>query len=579
MLMDCYNQNNRKDGYISIFQVNDMRAASKHLAKNDNPDLYAVHGIDVKYQGFAPEVNFLIENFYVKEPNVNRSLSSKNISALDVENHTIDYFYEYRKQLAENNIKDIERSPGFLQQTMINDRAYEVFYEHEKNTDRLLDRLQQTELSCIKDIPSSFVTFDNLIKVDYLNPRFAYPHLPDTITGKQMAEFINKDSKSDNNSLRYCINSVPDKLKSNELTSELHKMYDKGPLKDELAFALVTSGMEVNTENAKKAMEYFSSKRFVTEYDPCGADDSWGRICGCDYYINSRMSNPAEKFEANLLSIKEWHDIASKDTRMIEFIPKSVIDNESFWDNYKDFIGKGGYLNHPENEYKMDNFDEYMVFAKMPERLITNPEICRDLLRNKVISIDFISNPTEELYRLTDPKDYQRIPVELREKDSFKDVALAAFEKDKWNITEIPEKFITKEMVSSALSYDMELADRVPIHFLSEDLLIDKIKTSNHQGAFRDWAKSGEHPNCIELEISNHKTVLQYIPKELRTDKVCQEAINANPKNAKFVSDRYKKNMTAVAHNVNTGKQDKTEKAGSQIKNNCVTIKRKGLKM
>lgn len=37
--------------------------------------------------------------------------------------------------------------------------------------------------------------------------------------------------------------------------------------------------------------------------------------------------------------------------------------------------------------------------------------------------------------------------------------------------------------------------------------------------------------------------------------------------------------MTAVAHNVNTGKQDKTEKTGSQIKNNCVTIKRKGLKM
>lgn len=577
MLMDYYKQNHDKAGVISLCKVDDIKSASKKIQGNNSLDLSQMQGIQMKEQLFSPEVNH-----YIKSHNENQ-LDYKNITNEDVKNYTCDFFYDYRKLLKEQNITDTDRSPDFIREAMADERVFDVLYEKERTVEIMVDQLGRTNLEYVKNIPENLTTFEALIQIDYESPQYAYPNLPEHITGEQMVKFIEKDMKLDKdgetNSLVNCIHSVPDKLRTDELVAELHKAYDGSSLQDELSYALVVSGLEVNSDNAKTAMNYFSSKRFITDYDPCGADDSWGRVCGCDYFINSRMSNPAEKIDANLLSIKEWYDIASEDTRMIEFIPKSIVDNESFWDNYKDFIGKGGFLNHPKNEYKMDKFDEYMVFAKMPERLITNQEICRDLLKSKVISIDSISNPTEELYLLIDPKDYSRIPVELREKDSFKDIALAAFEKDNWNITEIPEKFITKEMVSSALSYDMELASRVSISFLSEDLLIDKIKNSNHQGVFSDWAKSGEHPNCIELEISNHKTVLQYIPKDLRTDKVCQEAINGNPENAKFVSDRYKKNMTAVAHNVNTGKQDKTEKTGSQIKNNCLTIKRKGLKM
>ena len=291
-------------------------------------------------------------------------------------------------------------------------------------------------------------------------------------------------------------------------------------------------------------MDYFRENRFITEYDPIGADDAWGQLCGCDWYINTSLANPADKFDPNLLTIKQWHDIASQDTRMLEFIPESIIKEEAFWENYQDFIGKGGYLNHPDNEYRMDKFDEYQVFSKMPEQLKTNPDICRDLLENRTISISFIKNPSENHYLLVNPQDYDRIPMDLREKDSFKDLALKAFSIDKWSILDIPEKFITKEMVSEALSHNMELCNRIPIHYLTEELLCDKIKNYKHQGVFSEIMRSGEHPQYIEYELSNHKKVLQYVPEELKTDLVCQAALKANPENAAFLPKNHLNNNT-----------------------------------
>ena len=160
----------------------------------------------------------------------------------------------------------------------------------------------------------------------------------------------------------------------------------EGHLSEKAYYSVVHSidqGMaeDITPEVAKMSMAYFSSYRFMVEYDPAGADNDYGQVVGCDYYINDRMKNPAEYFEPNLLTTQEWHGIVAKDTRLLEFIPDEIIQKEDFWNNYQDLVGKGSYLNHPKNDWLQGGFDKYEVFNKMPKSLLNNEVVYSDLVK------------------------------------------------------------------------------------------------------------------------------------------------------------------------------------------------------
>ena len=434
--------------------------------------------------------------------------------------------------------------------------------------------LESSSVSEISDIPREYISFDLLMTATYHEPEVVYNYLPEGITNKQIMELLTKDSLIMQEGLQddsapsvmyKCIDCIPDEYKNEDFVSELRQHFYNTPDEGEVAYSIIIQDLgQPEHDTAFKAMNYFRENRFQTEYDPTGADDSWGRVCGCYYYINQEMPNPANRFDSNLFTIKEWHDLVAEDTRMIDFVPKEVVNHKEFWESYQDFVGKGEYLNHPDYKDTMDKFDEYEVFRKMPDDLKSDPEIIKDLLARKAVSFSFVQDPKERHYKLIKPEDYTYIPPELRERDCFKDVALRAFELDKWNILEIPEKFVTKEMVSEALSYDMELCRRVPIHFLSEDLLIEKIKTSDKQGFFNYIRNSGEHPKCIDLEIEDHKKVLQYIPEEFKTEALCREALKVNPENEKFLPSGLNSPFQEAFHAAEKGDYSKFSELGAK---------------
>lgn len=552
MLMDFYNKNFDKSGTVYLCTTSNLPDLEYSL-QNSIP-FKDITDTKIEKQLFAPEFNFYIQDCLKNHMDIKNSILPDDTIA----DHSLVYFADYRKFLNEHNITDIERSRDYICQAIIqNAEVLSYLTDSEKPDVKMWKEILESPISgsCISIVPKEYITFDFLRDTNYYEPKKIYKYLPENITNEQIMNLIAKDSNimMDERLLEYfapssinnCIKYIPEEFKNKDFVSALHRYFSDTPAENEVAYSIVTQGLEKpNNFTALKAMDYFRENRFITEYDPIGADDAWGQLCGCDWYINTSLANPADKFDPNLLTIKQWHDIASQDTRMLEFIPESIIKEEAFWENYQDFIGKGGYLNHPDNEYRMDKFDEYQVFSKMPEQLKTNPDICLDLLEKKAVSISFIKNPTEDHYLLVNPQDYDRIPLDLREKDSFKDLALKAFNIEKWNILHIPEKFITQEMVSEALSHDMELCNRIPIHYLSEELLCNKIKNYKHQGAFSEINRSGEHPQYIEYELSNHKKVLQYVPEELKTDLVCQAALKANPENAAFLPKNHLNNNT-----------------------------------
>lgn len=540
IFQDFYNENYNKPGTASVCTTDALHMLSDCI-KYKIP-LKEIDFMKIENQFFAPELNYYIHSRISN----NMDIDKRNLYDDTVNNEVKLCYTDYRAFLKEHNLSDIPRDLSFINEAvMYNPSTLEILTDKEKQSINWQDLLESSMESPLKHMPKELITFDLLYKANYYEPEMIYKHLPSSFSNEQIVKLIEKSYRSENSidnngrKLTVLINALPNDLKNKGLVSELHKQFDKTYLLKELAYSLIVLDLEKNNKNAINAIEHFKNSRFIIDYDPCGFDNSWGQVCGGEYYTNSNMLNPADKFEPDLLTIKQWHDIASQDTRMLEFIPESIIKEETFWENYQEFIGKGGYLNNPDNEYCMEKFDEYQVFDKMPEHLKTNPDICLDLLEKKAISLSFIKNPTEEHYLLVNPQDYDRIPLDLREKDSFKDLALKAFSIEKWNILNIPEKFITQEMVSEALSHDMELCNRIPIHYLSEELLCNKIKNYKHQGAFSEINRSGEHPQYIEYELSNHKKVLQYVPEELKTDLVCQAALKANPENAAFLPQNH----------------------------------------
>lgn len=549
MLVDFYNKNIDKPGTAYLCTTSNLPNLENSM--QNNVPLKDIGDTKIEKQFFVPELNYYVHGRISNKIDIDK----RNLYEDTINEEVKLCYIDYRAFLKEHNLSDIPRDLSFINEAvMYNPSTLEILTDKEKqdiNWQDLLESSMESSMeSPLKHMPKELITFDLLYKANYYEPEMIYKHLPSSFTNEQIVKLIEKNYRSensiDNNGLKLSvlINALPNDLKNKGLVSELHKQFDKTDLLKELAYSLIELDLEKNNKNAINAMEHFKNSRFIIDYDPCGFDNSWGQVCGGEYYTNSNMLNPADKFEPDLLTIKQWHDIASQDTRMLEFIPESIIKEETFWENYQDFIGKGGYLNNPDNDYCMDKFDEYQVFSKMPEHLKTNPDICRDLLEKKAVSISFIKNPTEDHYLLVNPQDYDRIPLDLREKDSFKDLALKAFSIEKWNILHIPEKFITQEMVSEALSHDMELCNRIPIHYLSEELLCNKIKNYKHQGAFSEINRSGEHPQYIEYELSNHKKVLQYVPEELKTDLVCQAALKANPENAAFLPKNHLNNNT-----------------------------------
>ena len=540
MLMDFYNKNFDKPGTVYLCTTSNL-SNLEYLLQNNVP-LKDTGDTKIEKQFFAPELNYYVHGRISN----NIDIDKRNLYDDTINEEVKLCYIDYHAYLKDHNLSDIPRDSAFINEAiMYNPSTLEILTKKEKQGINWQDLLESTMESPLKHMPKELITFDLLYKANYNDPEMIYKYLPSSFTKEQIVNLIDKDLKNENArdvnvKLATFINALPDEVKNKDLFAKLHNKYDKTDLSGVLAYSLVVLDLEKNHENAIGALKHFCDYRFVTDYDPIGADDAWGQICGCDYYINRhKMVNPIDKFDSDLLSIQEWHDIAAIDTRMMEFIPKSIIENEAFWNNYHDFIGKGAYLNHPDNEYRMDKFDEYQVFSKMPEQLKTNPEISLDLLKLNVISIKSIKEPTEEHYLLTPATDYHDIPQEFREKDNFKSLALSAFNTNNYFIDHIPEKFITTDMVSKALSYDMAICNSIPKQFLNENLLVDKITNYKQQGFFSDIQKSGEHPDYIKFEANEHTKVLQYIPEELKTDRVCQAALEANPENAAFLPINY----------------------------------------
>lgn len=532
------------EGNLSLYKIPSIKAFEQNKVKEISSLL---SGSSPLWTCFAPEVYFSFD--YSQDDSSINPLESLDVSpgpTDELVRHKVQKnFDDYRNEIVHyyENGKDIQRDETFLIEVLECCKGvFECFYDEEL-TPRLCEEAIKLNSAYIEYIPFEYRTKEMLLSLD-INPipldlKIDLSQLSDLeiIQSLKKPTFKQYDNQVCS-PVSESICNIPKERMTKPLLILLHDLYDQD-FGLELSYALTIFKKEISAENAIKAMEYFAANRFMTEWDPVGADDEYGQVCGGFYELNPGMTNPATCFDIKTLTIEQWHDIVASDTRLIDHIPKEIVNNEAFWNNYTDFIGKGSFIKNPDNDMLDDEIDKWNVFDRMPEKFKADTQITTDLYSRGVVNIDFVKNPGEEFYLNLPAEKYGDIPFDVRKKETFKSMADEVVKQCPWQVSNVPEAFITYEMISNVLSYNIKLCNGLPAHLLTEDLLVEKLADSLNQVYLKNIISSIEDPQYKYSKIQQHLTSLQYIPNLLKSDRVCDAAMSANPDNAQFAPKEY----------------------------------------
>lgn len=83
---------------------------------------------------------------------------------------------------------------------------------------------------------------------------------------------------------------------------------------------------------------------------------------------------------------------------------------------------------------------------------------------------------------------------------------------------------------------DMRLLTYMPVNLFNEETLLSGIQYLNKQDIFSARPDPAE-PGLVKHEQEQVKKVLQFIPEEFRTEKVCIAALYHSQENLKYVPD------------------------------------------
>lgn len=94
-------------------------------------------------------------------------------------------------------------------------------------------------------------------------------------------------------------------------------------------------------------------------------------------------------------------------------------------------------------------------------------------------------------------------------------------------------------MINEIIKRDMSFLEFVPNHLLKENTLIDGIKNYQQQDIFQRNISFGFY-GIERPDYQMYNSSLQFIPEELRTEKVCKVALDTNPDNNKAIPNDIK---------------------------------------
>ena len=286
-------------------------------------------------------------------------------------------------------------------------------------------------------------------------------------------------------------------------------------------------------------MKDFMAIRFEKDYD---YDMSIYGIPGrFEYYKNHGVKNPLKIYPDMNLSVQDWHYLCSISTELISngYVPKEVLDNPSFWENYTDLIGKGDFLDNPDKT-RYQTFDESEVFVHMPESMKKDPEVQKILLAQGTISTNFFGKKmSPDTWKCASPEEYMNIPVEIRQQPDFREIGIKAVRAYINNLRYIPSGYIENWMVEKAIKHDMSLLYHIPDEVITsipniEQKLLDGINNYRQQDIFYAEDLPGEY-GLVACEQKEAMNMLRYIPQELRTKNICQVAVRISQENEKYV--------------------------------------------
>lgn len=374
-----YGVNTLLNGYLSLYKVPDINVFR-------NKDIKKVRtllsGQKIEWTHFAGEAYYAFacqdQHLQYTFEDFQQNMIPKIITSVDkwISENTMKDFNNYRRYMSSyKQVKDIPRSQSFLRKVLDKKSTLQCFYKEELS--QILCNYAVRYHKNLDFVPKEYLTKKMVLKQGYLSTTvlqrinfFEYTDLE--IIQLLRKRLISNNSINSQESLYKQFSYLPKERVNEKLLSILHTIFDKKHSK-ELSYGLIIYGLEVTSKNAFNAMTYFADHRFLTKWDPCGADN-FGQVCGCEYEVNKSIVNPTTYFKANLLTLKQWHSLIAKDTRLLAHIPQEIVNREELWYNYKDFIGKGRYIQHPDNVLKYEYFDQREVFSRMPEKFKKIPQ-------------------------------------------------------------------------------------------------------------------------------------------------------------------------------------------------------------
>ena len=226
-------------------------------------------------------------------------------------------------------------------------------------------------------------------------------------------------------------------------------------------------------------------------------------------------------------------EFKTKDIYMIAFASEPYFIKEFpeefvTYDLWLEAVKKSGYL-----------------IKDIPHKYITE-EICLEAVKNKGHVIKHIPEKflTEEI-RLEAIKcdngfSYailKNIPMHLRTYD----VCLEAVIQSSESFEYVPKEHVTYELCSAAAEKDSLIAKKIPQEYFTEELCVKLLKTSDV--AFKYIPPQYLNEKICLLAISHGKsfsgTVLNMIPQEIMTQKMCEKAVEISPWSLEAVPDKY----------------------------------------
>lgn len=185
------------------------------------------------------------------------------------------------------------------------------------------------------------------------------------------------------------------------------------------------------------------------------------------------------------------------------------------------------------------------LIKDIPHKYITE-EICLEAVKNKGHVIKHIPEKflTEEIcleaIKCDNGFSYailKNIPMHLRTYD----VCLEAVIQSSESFEYVPKEHVTYELCSAAAEKDSLIAKKIPQEYFTEELCVKLLKTSDV--AFKYIPPQYLSEKICLLAISHGKsfsgTVLNMIPQEIMTQKMCEKAVEISPWSLEAVPDKY----------------------------------------